>query len=361
MDWYSANLILLILSMIIMIVSVSLNSTLNKRKKIFSILLVSSIMVCGICEWVGVQLQKLEFSQEIKNLHIIVKFLELSLAPFIGIIPGLIFRKEHKLGVIEYVTISILVVNVIFEIVSSFTGIVFKVSSDNTYSHGVCYFIYYIAYSVAILYFVYTSIKAFRNRNIKYLIPNYLVVLFIIVGVLIHLFNNEIKIEWITIGISVILVYKFYGDVLSNTDGLTDLLNRIEFDNTIKNLSSNAVIVYFDINHFKKVNDEYGHVYGDEVLKKVGSALRKVYGRYGKAYRYGGDEFCVIIRRNVDNIDLLNEAFSKEISKYISIDSKFPKVSFGKADFDPNKDEFIDVLDQADDEMYKNKKEMESK
>ncbi len=360
MDFYTANLILIVCGMAIMIVSICLNSSLNKSRKLYSILLVALIAICGLCEWAGIQLQKVEYSETVRILHILVKFFEFSLAPFVGFLPGLIFRKEvKKLGIIDYVALGILGINIIFEFVSCFTGIVFNVSSSNGYSHGNLYFVYYVTYIIAIIYFVYTSIKAFRNRNIKYLIPNYLVTLFIAVGVLLHLFYNDIRVEWLTLSISAVLIFKFYGDVLSNTDGLTDLLNRIEFDNTINNLSKNAVIIYFDVNHFKHVNDEYGHVYGDEVLKKVGVALRKAYGRYGKAYRYGGDEFCVIITHHREKVDELNNDFSSIISKYMKEDSKFPNVSYGKANFDPKKDVFIDVLDKADDEMYKNKEELE--
>ncbi len=362
MDWYTSNLCLMLISLSIMIVSISLNSGLTKKKKFYSILLSSFVMACGLCEWVGVQVQKLEFNEHIKNIHILVKFFEFSLAPFIGVIPGLIFRKDnHKLGVIEYTTLSLLGVNVIFEIISCFTGIIFKVNGDNSYTHGVCYFIYYIAYGVGILYFIYTSIKAFRKRDVKYLIPNYLVVLFVLTGVFIHVFNEDIRIEWITIGISLILIYKFYGDVLSNTDGLTDLLNRFEFENTIKNLSSKSEIIYFDINNFKQANDTYGHLYGDEVLKKVSTALIKVYGKFGKIYRYGGDEFCVIVHKHHDKVPFLNEQFSKLIDEYISLDDKFPNISFGEAHFDPSKDKLSAVLDKADESMYKRKKEMEEK
>ena len=64
----------------------------------------------------------------------------------------------------------------------------------------------------------------------------------------------------------------------------------------------NVCIGIFDIDYFKEKNDTYGHISGDECLRQVSSVIKKCVGGYGSTYRFGGDEFVVIIRKNEYNI-----------------------------------------------------------
>lgn len=358
MDLYTAGIILIAISMIIMIVSVGLNSAFSREKKIYSIILFCIVGLCALAECAGTKFK--EGTPELKNLHILVKWFELSFAPAIGFMPGLIFKKTGKrFGIIEWIVIGVLSVHIILETISSFTGFIYKVDENNVYTHGSAYCIYLIVYTICILYFIYASIVAFRHRSVKYIVPFYLVFVFAFAGIIIQFVSN-LKISYLTIAISSILIFKFYGDVLANTDGLTDLLNRLEFDNTIKNLSKDATIIYFDVNKFKTINDTYGHIYGDTCLKDVAQCLRKAYGKYGKIYRYGGDEFCVILQKRTEKLNEMNSNFSKYVKEIIDKDSHFPGVSFGFATFKPHVDEFIDVLSKADQNMYEQKREEEN-
>ena len=54
-------------------------------------------------------------------------------------------------------------------------------------------------------------------------------------------------------------------------------------------------IVYLDVNNLKIVNDKQGHEYGDELIKIAAKIIEDSFGKYGKAYRIGGDEFCVLL------------------------------------------------------------------
>jgi len=87
------------------------------------------------------------------------------------------------------------------------------------------------------------------------------------------------------------------------TDGLTGLANRRHFDEAIdteffraKRSGAPLSLIMLDIDHFKKFNDRYGHVAGDECLKMVAVALQGAVGRApDMAARYGGEEFVVIL------------------------------------------------------------------
>jgi len=89
---------------------------------------------------------------------------------------------------------------------------------------------------------------------------------------------------------------------LSNTDYLTNLRNRrsfmesadIEFARA-QRFGKSLAIVMVDVDHFKRVNDGYGHGIGDEILKLVGQILAQEVRRHDVVARYGGEEFCFLL------------------------------------------------------------------
>jgi diguanylate cyclase len=81
-------------------------------------------------------------------------------------------------------------------------------------------------------------------------------------------------------------------------DGLTGLLNRRSFEEAIKQLDSKneAALLMIDIDHFKKINDTYGHPTGDAVLEATAAALRAACKVKATIARVGGEEFAVLLR-----------------------------------------------------------------
>jgi two-component system cell cycle response regulator len=90
---------------------------------------------------------------------------------------------------------------------------------------------------------------------------------------------------------------------LSITDELTTLYNHRHFFKTLeselvrmKRQKTSLSLLMFDLDHFKRYNDLYGHVEGDKVLKKVGEIVRNsIRSNVDSGYRYGGDEFAAIL------------------------------------------------------------------
>ncbi|MCY1273401.1 Diguanylate cyclase VdcA [compost metagenome] len=83
-------------------------------------------------------------------------------------------------------------------------------------------------------------------------------------------------------------------------DGLTQVFNRQAFtrllEQSLKNNQEGLALVMLDIDHFKQFNDQFGHPLGDRVLQHVGQLLRELLPPRGMAGRYGGEEFCVLLR-----------------------------------------------------------------
>ncbi len=84
-------------------------------------------------------------------------------------------------------------------------------------------------------------------------------------------------------------------------DPLTGVKNRAAFDDALaaaaaafERVAQPAAVLLLDLDHFKDVNDQYGHGVGDELLRRVGSAIRACCRPYDTACRFGGDEFAVV-------------------------------------------------------------------
>ena len=82
---------------------------------------------------------------------------------------------------------------------------------------------------------------------------------------------------------------------LSTTDALSGLSNRRAFFETLE-LSDDAALILFDVDHFKEINDRFGHAAGDEAIQGISDTLRKVFQRFDVLIaRVGGEEFGVVL------------------------------------------------------------------
>lgn len=99
-------------------------------------------------------------------------------------------------------------------------------------------------------------------------------------------------------------------------DDLTGLLGRRALNERLKSLGSRYSIAMLDVDHFKRFNDTHGHDVGDEVLKLVASRVKQV-GHGGTAYRYGGEEFCIVFpRRSSEDCARALDVVREEIAGY---------------------------------------------
>ncbi|MCB0418226.1 MAG: GGDEF domain-containing protein, partial [Bdellovibrionales bacterium] len=117
-------------------------------------------------------------------------------------------------------------------------------------------------------------------------------------------------------GIGLALLYSMYRMYWQKIylDELTELPNRRALDTAMTHLGKTYTIVMLDIDHFKKFNDSYGHHEGDNVLRFVAFHLARQTGM--KAYRYGGEEFCLLYDSHraddvYPKVEKLRESLSK--------------------------------------------------
>ncbi|MGI2328409.1 GGDEF domain-containing protein [Planococcus sp. YIM B11945] len=91
----------------------------------------------------------------------------------------------------------------------------------------------------------------------------------------------------------------------ANRDYLTNLFNHRSFQECLRNDLENGLDFYLtlaDIDKFKSINDQYGHVMGDRVLQEIGAILTSIIpAKRGKVFRYGGEEFAIILYSSKQN------------------------------------------------------------
>ena len=122
---------------------------------------------------------------------------------------------------------------------------------------------------------------------------------------------NVVAVEWDEAGIpqKVMMIVQDIGkrhelENLANTDGLTGLFNERYFSSVLHRKEQKKlpfVLYYLDLDHFKPVNDTYGHDMGDKLLKAVAERLLKCIRSNDFAFRIGGDEFALIISAEMED------------------------------------------------------------
>jgi diguanylate cyclase (GGDEF)-like protein len=155
----------------------------------------------------------------------------------------------------------------------------------------------------------------------------------------------------------------------ADLDGLTGIFNHryfhehlaVEFMRSIR-YNNPLSLLLFDVDLFKKVNDEYGHIAGDEVLKDIALILKKNTRISDIVARYGGEEFAVVLpETNMDNAYLVAEKIRLKVEQYIFLDAKNPlrvTISAGVATVDANKryETINDLIDATDKKLYRAKR-----
>lgn len=164
----------------------------------------------------------------------------------------------------------------------------------------------------------------------------------------------------------VIIEKKIYEALIeqSVTDPLTGLYNRRYFDLALdKELtramrsSQNFSILFIDIDHFKKINDERGHDFGDELLLKVSKSILDTVRKVDVVARYGGDEFAILaVQTNSQGALLLGQRIMSEVSS-IKMDGH-PNItmSIGVATYPNHERTAKELLKRADQALYLSKR-----
>lgn len=145
---------------------------------------------------------------------------------------------------------------------------------------------------------------------------------------------------------------------ISITDSLTGFYNRKEFFNRLQESiysKKQFCILMLDIDNFKNINDNYGHMVGDTVITEICQIIKGVYMHYGQYGRYGGDEFILVIHLNLKNSAQLCNVFLETLRNSNNLSRLNVTISGGLIQYDPTMS-LLDLLKNADERLYQAKK-----
>ena len=152
---------------------------------------------------------------------------------------------------------------------------------------------------------------------------------------------------------------------LLKEDRMTGINNRTAFEEQLQDIEDhaqdydNAALIFMDVDGLKNTNDLYGHNAGDELIISAALCIKNVFATYGKCYRIGGDEFCVLIFDSIENVDELLKQMDQEIVKYNRNNRYYLSIARGVSflkDTEGKQKKISDWKYEADQDMYCNKK-----
>lgn len=153
---------------------------------------------------------------------------------------------------------------------------------------------------------------------------------------------------------------------LSMTDRLTGLLNRGTWENLVdaeferyRRYEHPTSLVMFDIDHFKKVNDSFGHLAGDEVIKHTAAVTKGGLRQSDTSGRYGGEEFGIILpETGAEGAKVICERIREQIEQSVVETSVAPiryTISMGVAQLTDSPENYMQWMQQADEALYEAK------
>ena len=139
----------------------------------------------------------------------------------------------------------------------------------------------------------------------------------------------------------------------NNLDELTGVYNRKYFSTIFNRLfkqKKNFYMIIYDIDDFKKVNDTYGHALGDEVIKSIANIAASCTKNYGKVFRYGGEEFIVILDNcNLEKVKEIAENIRSKVEENQWHEGIIITISLGISSKLDTKEE---TFEKADNNLY---------
>jgi diguanylate cyclase (GGDEF)-like protein len=147
---------------------------------------------------------------------------------------------------------------------------------------------------------------------------------------------------------------------MAYTDSLTGIYNRMHFNqflateiDKVKRYGGTFSIIFFDIDRFKYINDQYGHQTGDDVLRTISTIVRKANRSTDVFARYGGEEFILLAAQtDLQGAAQHAERLRMDIEQHTFASSVEVSCSFGVTQFDAANDTDTSLVNRADAAMY---------
>ena len=267
----------------------------------------------------------------------------------------------------------LLIIMVILLIINGFTGILFYVDDAGVYQRGPWFLVqYFLSYIYVFITCFRALLGAFKPQNYAKRDLLFSLAAFPIapaIAGIIQFIRSDIPVACVALSIATLIMYLNSVEQMISLDPLTQLNNRRQFmryfSQKLKSQSTSGetglYLMLIDVNKFKYINDTFGHVEGDEALKRVADALRRACGdmkRRANIARFGGDEFIILVESDQNlEIDVLKtriQTILSDLNKEAG--SRYPlNVSIGISVVD-NARTLKEIIEAADERLYEEKR-----
>lgn len=259
----------------------------------------------------------------------------------------------------------LLVLNLLIALFSMRFNLYYHISEANIYARGPLFYLHVL---ISYLHIIASWVLTIRRREaidkrqfwaiIIYPVP-------IIIGSVLQVIWYGLALNWITMSISVLLVFIHLENRGLNTDHLTGIFNRRHIEQVIRRRIKRAdsdqsfALILADLDSFKKINDLYGHKTGDEALVKTADLISCCLRQQDQVARIGGDEFYIVL--DLDDRKSLEKVVGRIERAFREFNDQSPfkwelHLSMGAAIYDPDSrlsaEEFLSYVDRL---MYKEK------
>lgn len=353
MSWflyYSAICLLSVLSLLILSYLAYRNPTLSFAQKSPFLLLFLFIFLGRTFEWISSS--RITYSWGNATARKILRHIEYRFAPFVALFAGVVRDKSR----ISIGNLILCIGNIIFQCTRIPNDLLIYYNQETQIIERRSR--YWVFQTIVIVSLALAAISLFISRNKRqYRCWTILIAaqVLILVSFIIHRIYQGLHIDWMTYTLSSLFIYMRTCDVNSETDGLTSLRNRRTLEDSLSHMDKDGLFIRLDLDNFKSVNDRYGHRVGDQVLIEISAIRRDTFSPLGDIFRYGGDEFVIIIKKNKDRLLKAEKSFYQKWQEKIKEHPFYPTFSIGKAQFTPGSTSPRDVLKQADENRYHSK------
>lgn len=258
-------------------------------------------------------------------------------------------------------------ISLILNVSSLFTNWIFCFENNNSYMYGEYHFIYVL---LIVIYMITSIIIIIYNGRPRHYLEKKDIYLLLFISIptstiIVQTMYYEVSLLTIGIALGLLIVFIERLAQLITIDNLTEINNRYPFLRYVASkINMNTDELFFaliiDVDKFKLINDNLGHIKGDEALKIVTSILKQSCERSDCIARLGGDEFGVAGIRQIETdiqklIEEIQEAIERQNSK-----KELPyelSISIGHAIYDKENHNSVEIfLDSADTNMYEAKR-----
>lgn len=337
--WFSLGLYSIVIVVFLLVVSLRQGNIKSKQKKIYlqmeelTILLLTADMAS---RWYIGPAWFFPAAQAATYLkYLLYPFLALCWFRYVS---NLVLGETQR---VWYAALAVVcVLNMVPLLMPNFYGLLFSFDAHHIYHRGP---LYLVSNTVVILMLVASEIFIiFYRRKIarRYLLSLLIFAVPPFVGGLMQTFWYGLPFALFGITLSQLTVFVDIQNRSIDVDYLTGLYNRRCLDNYMdweiqRSAEEPLAAILLDMDHFKQINDLFGHTTGDTALEEAARLMRKVSGVDAFVARYGGDEFCIVLRSA--HPEQLASRIRKKMEEYNARGGRLYRLGFsmGYAVYDP--------------------------